>query len=73
MALAKADMGIAREYAALCEDARLGREVHDTIATEYRATSRHILNVADISTLLEENPDLAVSLQRRRPYLDPLN
>ncbi len=73
MALAKADMAIAREYAALCQDARLGRDVYATIAAEYRATSRNILHVAGISTLLEENPDLAISLQRRRPYLDPLN
>lgn len=73
MALAKADMGIAREYAALCEDARVGRDVYQNIAAEYRATARQILNVGDISTLLEENPELAVSLQRRRPYLDPLN
>ncbi len=73
MALAKADMGIAREYAALCEDDRLGREVHAAIEAEYRATCRQILEVAGLSALLEENPDLAVSLRRRRPYLDPLN
>jgi phosphoenolpyruvate carboxylase len=73
MALAKADMGIAREYAALCEDKALGQGVYDTIAAEYRAACRHILDVAGISTLIEENPDLAASLARRRPYLDPLN
>ncbi len=73
MALAKADMGIAAEYAALCEDARLGREIHAVIAEEYRRTCRQILEVAGIGRLIEENPDLAASLARRRPYLDPLN
>lgn len=73
MALAKADMAIAREYAALCEDERMGREIYDIIAAEYRTTCRNVLEVSDSSTLLEENPDLAISLLRRRPYLDPLN
>ncbi len=73
MALAKADMGIAAEYAALCVDPRLGREIHAVIAEEYRRTCRQILEVAGIERLLEEHPDLAASLTRRRPYLDPLN
>ena len=29
--------------------------------------------MAQASTLLEENPTLAKSLERRNPYLDPLN
>lgn len=73
MALAKADMSIAAEYAALCEDKRRGKDIHAIIAEEYRRTCRQILHVADIAGLLEENPDLAASLARRRPYLDPLN
>jgi phosphoenolpyruvate carboxylase len=32
-----------------------------------------VKQVAQIEGLLEENPLLAVSLQRRDPYLDPLN
>ncbi|MGQ9685613.1 MAG: phosphoenolpyruvate carboxylase [Thiobacillaceae bacterium] len=73
MALAKADMAIAREYAALCQDERIGREVHGIIAREYATTCRQILAVAGIPELLAENAELALSLQRRRPYLDPLN
>ncbi|MCS6786557.1 MAG: phosphoenolpyruvate carboxylase [Thiobacillaceae bacterium] len=73
MALAKADMDIAAEYAALCRDARIGREVHALIAEEYRRSCRQILHVAGATRLLEENPPLAESLARRRPYLDPLN
>ena len=37
------------------------------------ALRREILAVAQIPTLLKENPTLAKSLERRNPYLDPLN
>jgi len=73
MALSKTDMNIAREYAGLCPDAASGKRVYDTIRDEYLLTIRQILNVADIQTLLEESPDLAISLNQRNPYLDPLN
>ncbi len=73
MALAKADMTIAREYARLCLDPALGRDIHAILEEEYRRTCRQILQVADIPALLTENPELAQSLRRRRPYLDPLN
>ena len=73
MALTKTDMNIAREYASLCPDAAIGKQVYDTIREEYVRSVRQILNVADIQTLLEESPDLAISLNQRNPYLDPLN
>lgn len=73
MALSKSDMSIAKEYAALCEDREAGAEVYRLISEEYARASRQILNVANINVLLEENPSLAISLQRRNPYLDPLN
>ena len=38
MALAKADMGIAKEYAQLCLDAESGQQVFNTISTEYQRT-----------------------------------
>ncbi|OYY92991.1 MAG: phosphoenolpyruvate carboxylase [Hydrogenophilales bacterium 28-61-23] len=73
MALTKTDMNIAREYASLCPDAAVGKQVYDTIREEYARSIRQILNVADIQTLLEESPELAISLNQRNPYLDPLN
>ena len=36
-------------------------------------TIQQLLNVADTNSLLEENPTLAVSLDHRKRYLDPLN
>ncbi len=73
MALSKSDLSIAKEYAALCENPETGNEVYRLISEEYGRASRQILNVANINVLLEENPSLAISLQRRNPYLDPLN
>jgi phosphoenolpyruvate carboxylase len=73
MALTKTDMNIAREYASLCPDVAVGKRVYDTIREEYVRSVRQLLNVADIQTLLEESPELAISLNQRNPYLDPLN
>jgi phosphoenolpyruvate carboxylase len=73
MALTKTDMNIAREYAGLCLDPVSGKQVYETIREEYQRSVRMILNVADLQTLLEESPELAISLNQRNPYLDPLN
>ena len=72
MALFKANMKIASEYAELCQDSATG-QIFDRIQQEYRLTIDEIFNVAEISELIEENPGLALSLSRRNPYLDPLN
>ncbi len=73
MALAKSDMEIARDYAALCRDHSVAIPAYHLISQEYRRAIVQILNIADINTLLEENPELRLSLVRRKPYLDPLN
>jgi phosphoenolpyruvate carboxylase len=66
-------MNIAREYAALCVDAGVGKRVYDVIREEYGRSIHQILNVADIQSLLEETPALADSLSQRNTFLDPLN
>jgi phosphoenolpyruvate carboxylase len=73
MSLRKADVGIAREYARLCEHADAETGIYQRFRAEHERTCREILAVAKISTLLEDNPTLAKSLERRNPYLDPLN
>jgi phosphoenolpyruvate carboxylase len=73
MALAKADFHIAKEYAALCADATYGNNVYRTINAEYERSIHQLLNVADSDDLLADNPNLAVSLDHRKAYLDPLN
>ncbi len=73
MALAKTDMSIAREYAALCVDAAVGAQIYDVIREEYGRCIQQILNVADTPSLLRETPALADSLSQRNNFLDPLN
>lgn len=73
MALFKANMTIAQQYAELCSDPVNSQQVFAQIEAEYRRTITQILNVVGSQRLVEESPDLALSLGRRNPYLDPLN
>lgn len=73
MSLFKAEMDIAREYSQLCHNESVRDQVYECIRTEYLRTVTQVLNVADATGLLQENPPLALSLARRDPYLDPLN
>jgi phosphoenolpyruvate carboxylase len=73
MALFKADMGVAREYAELCEDRATGERVYALVKDEFERTVAQVLATTGSHALLEENPVLQVSLVRRNPYLDPLN
>lgn len=73
MALYKGDMNIAKEYAGLCKDKDIASRLHGKISDEYNRTKEQVLNVSACSYLMEETPALAFSLERRNPYLDPLN
>lgn len=73
MALFKGEMKIAREYTRLASDPQLAERIYDKIRTEYFRTVAQVLQVCGIQQLLEENPELNLSLFRRNPYLDPLN
>ncbi|MCU7939870.1 MAG: phosphoenolpyruvate carboxylase [gamma proteobacterium symbiont of Bathyaustriella thionipta] len=72
MALFKADMDIAKEYAELCKDEQHRERVYSLIRDEYNLTVKNIFKVARIDELLEENPTLKLSLGRRQAYLDSL-
>jgi len=73
MALSKADMSTAREYAELAGDDAQMHAIYSLIRDEYRLSVEQINAVCDHSELLAGQPTLALSLARRRPYLDPLN
>lgn len=73
MALFKGDMDIANEYKSLCLNQTTAQSVYDKIANEYYLTCENVLKVAEIDELLAETPMLALSLNRRDPYLDPLS
>jgi len=73
MSLAKAEMEIAQEYAALAKDRDRARAIYTRIRAEHDRTLDMVKQVAGIDCLLQETPALALSLSRRDPYLDPLN
>ncbi len=73
MALFKANMTIAQQYAHLVHDQAMAARVFGRINEEYQRTITQVLNVVGAQRLMEENPALAFSLSRRNPYLDPLN
>lgn len=73
MALTKADMDIARRYAELAPDQAKAQAIFSVIEAEYRRACTEILRITGQTQLLGEDPALGRSLERRRPYLDPLN
>ena len=73
MALAKANMDIAEEYANLCSDRENAMRIFKIIEAEYHKTVDYILRVSGCGQLLEHQPSLMLSLQRREPYIHPIN
>ncbi len=73
LALAKADFGIARLYAALVEDEALRQRVFSTLEREFMLTHAMILQVTRQAELLETNPVLLQSIRLRNPYVDPMS
>jgi phosphoenolpyruvate carboxylase len=73
MSLFKADMRIAHTYISLCQNKSQAEDIYQAIRQEYDCTVRYVLSVAQLPFLMAETPQLALSLNRRNPYLDPLN
>ena len=73
MALSKTDMGIAKEYAGLCDNKNTGKRIHHLIEGEYQRCVDWILDITSSHEILEDNPILANSLKRRNNFLGPLN
>lgn len=70
MSLAKADMRIAATYAEL---APAHADIFEAIRGEYERTVERVLAITGERELLDDDAVLKRSLDRRRPYLDPLN
>lgn len=73
MALAKADLAIARLYAALVPDRALANRVFRRLEVEYDRTVEMVLAVTGDPWLLAREPALHGSIRLRNPYVDPLN
>lgn len=73
MALFKAQMHIAQTYVSLCLDQKTGNDVYRKMHNEHERTVQNVLTISKLPYLMAETPQLALSLSRRNPYLDPLN
>jgi phosphoenolpyruvate carboxylase len=73
IALAKADFGIARMYAALVQDEALRERVFKMLEEEFERTRRMVLAVTGQKELLERNAVLSNSIRLRNPYVDPMS
>jgi phosphoenolpyruvate carboxylase len=71
--VAKADMGIAELYASLVEPKSLREDFLGRIKTEHALSSEMIKSVTQQSELLENMSAIKTSIERRNPYVDPLN
>lgn len=73
MALAKADMRVASQYIELVEPLELRERIWSTITDEFERTVRCLLEVTGQQALLDRDPVLQRSIERRNPYVDPLS
>ncbi len=71
--LAKTDLHIAGNYAALAKHVRGADEVFGRIEEELALTRRAVLAVCGERRLLADEPALRETLDLRAPYLDPLS
>ncbi len=72
LALAKADMEIAQEYASLAAE-KSGSEIWEMISTEFHLARGAVLMIKDNSELLDDVAWLKNAVRSRNPYVDPLN
>lgn len=74
IAMAKADLTIARLYAnMLVSDAGLRERVFTMLAEEFERTRRMLLMITGQRELLEGNSVLSQSIRLRNPYVDPMS
>jgi phosphoenolpyruvate carboxylase len=73
LAMAKADLHIARVYSGLVKNAALRTRVFSMLEDEFLRSRRMILNVSGQRELLARNRVLARSIQLRNPYVDPMS
>jgi phosphoenolpyruvate carboxylase len=73
MALAKSDLDIAARYAELVTNPDVRQRIWDRIREEHERATREILLLTGQERLLEREPVLRRSIDRRNPYVDPMS
>lgn len=73
LALAKADVDIAAQYALLLDDEEGRQQVWPLIAAEFERSCTAVLKLSGGKSLLSGVPWLQSSIQQRNPNIDPMN
>ena len=73
LGMAKADLGIARDYSGLVKNPALRKRVFSMLEDEFLRSRRMILRVTGQRELLARNRVLARSIRLRNPYVDPMS
>jgi phosphoenolpyruvate carboxylase len=73
MGCSKADPGIARRYVALWDDVDARDRIWGVLDSELELTRAELVAIRGGSRLLDTEPVLQASIDRRNPYVDPLS
>jgi phosphoenolpyruvate carboxylase len=73
MALAKADLLIARQYVGMVKNAEVRERIFSQIEKEYHLTSQIILLITGQKEILDNVSVIQESIRLRNPYVDPLS
>ena len=73
MGCSKADPGIARRYVALWDDVQARDRIWGVLDAELELTRAELVAIRGGERLLDTEPVLQASIDRRNPYVDPLS
>ncbi len=73
MAMAKADLRIARRYVELWDETEPRERIWSALATEFELAQTELLQIRGNERLLDGEPVLQASIDRRNPFVDPLS
>ncbi|MEK4116265.1 phosphoenolpyruvate carboxylase [Paenibacillus sp. FSL W8-0919] len=73
MALAKADLIIAKEYSLMAKDDTSRERIFGLIQEEFNLTKDLVLKITGQQDILDNQPVLQESIRLRNPYVDPLS
>ncbi|HEY2491715.1 MAG TPA: phosphoenolpyruvate carboxylase [Paenibacillus sp.] len=73
MAIAKADLIIAKEYANMTKEESYRQRIFGQIEEEFKLTSDLILKITGQKEILDNVPVIQESIKLRNPYVDPLS
>ncbi|MGF7050433.1 phosphoenolpyruvate carboxylase [Paenibacillus sp. DS2015] len=73
MAIAKADLIIAKEYANMTKEESYRQRIFSQIEDEFKLTTDLILKITGQKEILDNVPVIQESIKLRNPYVDPLS